>query len=73
MRLDTIIKIKNDVLLQRYIREHSYWYKLLNRNPNLLDKMTEEMKKEYKLTAEDKINNISDKLNLIQSFMNMIK
>lgn len=73
MRLETIIKIKNDYLLQRYIREHSYWYKILNRNPEAISIMNDEMRKEYKLTTEDKINNIIEKLNLVQSFMNMIK
>lgn len=73
MNLDTQFKIKNNELLQKYIRENSYWYKLLNRNPNLIIKMNEEMKKNYKLTTTDKINSISDKLDLIKTFMNMIK
>ena len=73
MNLQTQFNIKNNYLLQRYIREHSYWYKILNRNPELLNKMNEEMKKEYKLTISDKINNISEKLNLIQSFINLMK
>ena len=33
MKINTYLKIKNDPNLQRYIRENSYWYKLLNRNP----------------------------------------
>ena len=47
MKINTYLKIKNDPNLQRYIRENSYWYKLLNRNPNLIDKMIENMKKDY--------------------------
>lgn len=73
MNLQTQFTIKNNYLLQRYIREHSYWYKILNRNPEFLSKMEEDMRKEYKLTAADKINDISEKLTLIQTFMNMIK
>ena len=73
MNLQTQFTIKNNYLLQRYIREHSYWYKILNRNPELLYKMNENMKKEYKLTTADRINNISEKLTLIQTFMNMMK
>ena len=73
MNLNTQFKIKNNPLLQRYIREHSYWYKILNRNPNLISKMEEEMKKEYKLTISDRINDISEKINLVQTFLNMMK
>ena len=43
MNLETIIKIKNNALLQRYIRENSYWYKILNRNPNMLNYLEEEI------------------------------
>ena len=32
MNLDTIIKIKSNPNLQRYIKENSYWFKILNRN-----------------------------------------
>ena len=33
MNLETQFKIKNNPMLQKYIRENSYWYKILNRNP----------------------------------------
>lgn len=73
MNLDTQFKLKNNSLLQRYIRENSYWYKILNRNPELIDRMTEEMKQKYKLTTTDKINNLSEKIDLIRTFMNILK
>lgn len=73
MNLETIIKIKNNALLQKYIRENSYWYKILNRNPNMLNYLEEEMKKAYKLTTIDKINELSNKLDLIKAFMNAFK
>ncbi len=73
MNLNTQFKIKNNPLLQKYIRENSYWYKYLNRNPNLLTEMEKKMKEKYKLTTSDKINNISEKLDLIRTFMNVMK
>lgn len=73
MKLDVQFKIKNNYLLQKYIRENSYWYKYLNRNPNLISEMEREMKEKYKLTASDKINNISEKLDLLRTFMNVLK
>ena len=73
MNIDTQFKIKSNPLLQKYIREHSYWYKLLNRNPNLINKMNDDMKKAYRLTIEDKIDDLNDKVNLIKSFMDLVK
>ncbi len=73
MRFDIQYKIKNDPMLQKYVRENSYWYKYLNRNPNLLSSLTDEMKEKYKLTTADKINELSNKLDLIKTFMNVLK
>lgn len=73
MNLETQFKIKNDPMLQKYIRENSYWYKNLNRNPNLVEYMIQEMKEKYKLTTTDKINDLSEKLDLIRTFMNVLK
>jgi lipopolysaccharide biosynthesis regulator YciM len=58
MNLETQFKIKSNPLLQKYIRENSYWYKILNRNPEYINKMIEDMKKAYKLTFEDKIDDL---------------
>ena len=73
MNLNTQFKIKNNPLLQKYIRENSYWYKYLNRNTNLLTEMEKEMNEKYKLTKKDKINNISENLDVIRTFMNVMK
>ncbi len=73
MTLDIIFKINKDENLHRYIREHSYWYKILNRNPKLITKMEQDMKKEYKLTLEDKVNDITNKINLIKGFLDASK
>ena len=73
MKINTYLKIKNDPNLQRYIRENSYWYKLLNRNPSLITNLVDDMKKAYKLTTIDKINELSNKIDLIKTFMNAFK
>ena len=73
MNLDLQFKIKNNPNLQRYLRENSSWYKYLNRNPDSLNVLTEEMKEKYKLRPGDRINNIVDKLDLISSFINVLK
>ena len=73
MRVDILFKIRNNPYLYRYLRENSYWYKYLNRDPSSIQFMEEEMKKKYKLTAADKINDLGSKLDLISSFMELMK
>lgn len=73
MTVDLIFKINKDDNLHRYLRENSYWYKLLNRNPKLINKMNEDMKKAYRLTLEDKVNDITSKINLIKGFLDASK
>ena len=73
MRIDIQFKIKNDPMLKKFLRENSYWYKNLNRNPDMINVMIDKMKEKYKLTTADKINDLSDKLDLIKTFMNVLK
>lgn len=73
MKIDIQFKIKNNPMLQKYIRENSYWYKNLNRNPELINILIDEMKEKYKLTTADKINDLGQKLDLISTFINVLK
>ncbi len=73
MDLNIQYKIFSDNLLHKYLRENSNWYKILNRNPLMIDKMIEEMKDTYKLNTSDKIENIRDKLSLVESFIDVLK
>ena len=73
MNLYTINKIKTDPNIYKYLRENSSWYKKLNRNPNSIKYLEEEMKKEYKLTTIDKIENLSRNINLISTFFDVLK
>ena len=73
MNLNTQFKIKNNPLLQKYIRENSYWYKYLNRNPDLFNYMVQDMKEQYKLTTSDRINNALNSIGMLQSLIDVLK
>ena len=66
-------KINNDINLKRFLRENSYWYKYLNRNSNSFKYFVSDMKVKYKLTTADKINKTIDNINMIQSFLDVLK
>lgn len=73
MDLNTQFKIYNNNLMHKYIRENSYWYKLLNRNPSLINAMEQEMKDKYKLNTSDKIAEIGNKISMIESILKILE
>lgn len=73
MKLDTLYKIKQNPNLYQYLKYHSYWYKILNRDPSLIKEMEEEMKKEFKLTPTDRINAFGEKIELFRTFLDILK
>ena len=51
MRIDIQFKIKSNPLYIKYLHENSYWYKILNRNPDMINDFINEAKTNYKLRA----------------------
>ena len=73
MDLKTVYYIRSNPPLNHYLKYHSYWYKELIRNPSSLKTLEQEMKKEYKLTTEDKISKLNDRMNMIASFLEVLR
>jgi len=73
MMYDIQNRINNDINLKKYLRENSNWYKRLNRSRESFPYFIEEMKKNYKLTTEDKINKTLDNISMLQGFLDVLK
>lgn len=73
MNVQTQIKIRNNPYLYRYLRDNSSWYKNLNRNPSSIKQLEEQMKSAYKLNLTDKIDNINHKIEMVRTFMDLLK
>lgn len=73
--METKIKLLLDSnpMYKKYLRDNSYWYKILNRNPKMIDEFLKEVKEKYKLRTEDKINNVMDKIDMISKFINILR
>jgi hypothetical protein len=69
---DVMFYIKQNPMLHQYFIYHSYWYKMLLRNPNLLKNMINEMKEEYKLTMKDKIESFGQRMDMISSLLEVL-
>ena len=73
MVVDLQFKIKGNPNYKRYLREHSYWYKLLNRDPASFSQFVEEVKDAYGLRPEDRIKKALDTIEIMQSLMSSLK
>ena len=72
MDLYTIHYIKTHELIYRYLREDSHWYRYLNRDSAYLKVLEEEAKKFYKVTSEDRVRQLSDKIGMISEFLHIL-
>lgn len=73
MNLDTQFKLKSNPLYIKYLRENSYWYKILNREPNSFINFEEEVKINYKLRPSDRISQALDYIEMIETIMSTLK
>ena len=73
MNIKIQFMLESNPILKKYLREHSYNYKNIIRNPEYINTIIDMMKKEYKLTFPDKLSKISDNISMFNSFMEIIK
>ncbi len=72
MQKEIIYKIKSDSNSIKYLRENSYWYKYLNRDPKYIKEFESKMKEKYKLRPEDKLNKIVEGLDMMSRIMDIL-
>lgn len=73
MTVELQFKIKNNPNYQRYLKEHSYWYKMLNRDPSSFQIFSEEVKDAYRLRPSDRFEKALQTFEIMQSLMSSLK
>jgi hypothetical protein len=73
MILDIQFKLKSNPNYIKYLRENSYWYKILTRNPSMFREFINEVKVNYKLRPIDKINNALSTIEMMQTIISTMK
>ena len=68
-----INKIRNNPLIYNYLRENSYEYQGLYRDKKYIKEIEKKAKIKYKETIPDKIEKLTEKINLLESFMSIMK
>lgn len=69
MSLDIQFKLKDNPDYLKYLRENSWWYKILNRNPNEFKKFEEEVKKSLHLNRVDKIEKTLSTIEMLEKIL----
>lgn len=73
MTLETQFKLKSNPLYIKYIHENSYWYKVLNRDPDRFNDFVNEMRINYKLRPQDKISKALDTFEMVSTIISSLK
>ena len=72
MHIDIQYRIANNHNYKRFLEENSYWYKYLNRNRLYFKDFDNSMKKQYKLTTEDRIDKMREGIDTISKIMEIL-
>lgn len=64
--------LNNNPPLKKYLREHSFYYKELIRNPSFIKELNDLMKKEYKLNLPSKLDKIKKDIGLLNTVMDIL-
>ena len=73
MDIATQMEIKNRKKYYDYLKENSYWFKELNRNPININKFNIFIKDKYRLRVTDKIGDAINNIELVSSILDIIK
>ena len=73
MTIDIQYRLSSNPLYIKFIREYSYWYKFLNRNPAYFNDFVKDIKNKYKLNPTDKLNRMLDNINMLETFLDVLK
>ena len=73
MQIELQQKIKKNPLLFEYLHENSYWYKYLHRGEEAFPFLEKEMKERYKLRIQDRVEHLASTLQMVRSFMDVLK
>lgn len=69
----TLNKIRTNPAIYNYLRDESANYKYLYRDKNYLKEIEEKAKEKYQLRTIDKIEKLKTNLNLINTFIDVMK
>jgi len=71
MSIDNQVFLNNNILLKKFLHENPKYYKYLNRDNKYIYELNNIMKDKYKLTLSDRINNLKNKIDMVNTFIDI--
>ena len=72
MSIESQFYLNKNPNLKKFLHENPKYYKFLNRNPAFIFELEKIMKEKYKLTLPDKLNKFKDKLDMLNTFIDIL-
>lgn len=73
MTINTQFELKKDPMYLDYIRGNSYWYKILTRNPEMLNEFKKELKDYQKKQKINKFTSMLQYIEMLQTVVSSLK
>lgn len=73
MTIELQYKLRSSQIYLEYLRNHSYWYKYLNRSSNSFKEFEEKVKENYHLRPIDRINKTIDTIDMVSTIISSLK
>lgn len=73
MNIKIIYMLDSNPIIKKYLREHSYYYKDIIRDPSFINEIIDLAKKEYHLTIPDKLDKLKNNISLFNTFIDVLK
>lgn len=73
MYQDIIYKIRENKEIYLYLKYNSFLYKRIIRNEISLKEIDALKRSEFKQTTSDKLNSLKDKIDLVNTFLSILK
>ena len=72
MSIENQVYLNNNILLKKFLHENPKYYKFINRDPSFILELEKIMKEKYKLTLPDRIEKFKDKLDMLNTFIDIL-
>ncbi len=72
MSIETQFQLQRNPMLKQFLHENPKYYKFLNREPGFIKQLNTMMREKYKLTLPDKMNVLKDKLDMVNTFIDIL-
>lgn len=66
-------KIKDNPMIHQYMSDYSQEYKMLYRNANYIKTIEKKARETYKKTTIDKLKQVREKIDILKTFISIMK